>query len=258
MPTVESTPVGAPIWIELYSSDMAAAEKFYSELLGWKFDAPVEEFGGYINIEKDGVRVSGAMVNAAESGMPDMWSVYLHTEDAYATAEAATANGGTVIAPAMEVMELGTMAVMLDPSGAGIGAWKPGTHHGFGVVAEPGAPAWFELHTRDHDAAVAFYKGVFGVEAFPMGDEPGFTYTTLGPQEEPFAGVMDASAFLPEGVGSHWVIYFAVDDTDKFVQKVLELGGAVTEAASDSPYGRIAEFTDPTGIPFRVTGPNLD
>ena len=32
---------------------------------------------------------------------------------------------------------------------------------GFTVLNEHGAPSWFELHTRDHAAACAFYRSVF-------------------------------------------------------------------------------------------------
>ena len=49
-----------------------------------------------------------------------------------------------------------------------------------GVLAEPGAPAWFELHTRDYDTSVQFYKDVFGWDAKTMSDTPDFRYTTLG------------------------------------------------------------------------------
>ncbi len=56
--------------------------------------------------------------------------------------------------PAMDVMELGRMAVVVDVGGAVIGMWQPGLHRGFGIYDEPGTPAWFELHTRDYDASI--------------------------------------------------------------------------------------------------------
>ena len=147
---------------------------------------------------------------------------------------------------------LRTMAVLADPSGAVIGAWQPGAHRGFGVINEPNAPAWFELHTRDHRAAVDFYTTVFGWDAHTAADTDDFRYTTLGEGDEALAGVMDARNFLPEGVPSHWTVYFAVDDADATLERIVALGGAVVMPAEDTPYGRLAVAADPTGAQFRL------
>jgi predicted enzyme related to lactoylglutathione lyase len=67
---------------------------------------------------------------------------------------------------------------------------------------------------------------------------------------------MDATAFLPEGVPASWNIYFGVEDTDAALAKVVELGGAVVLPAEDTPFGRLAAASDPTGVVFKlVTGP---
>ena len=60
----------------------------------------------------------GAMKNDG-SGNPDVWSVYLATDDAQATADAAVANGGQVYVPPMPVGDLGTMLLLADAGGAG-------------------------------------------------------------------------------------------------------------------------------------------
>src|SRR5207247_3990014 len=110
----------------------------------------------------------------ADNPMPDVWSVYLATDDATKTVDAATAGGGQVVVPAMEVGELGTMAVVSDPGGAAIGMWQPGLHQGFGVFGEAGTPSWFELHTRDYAAAVSFYRDVFRWDTDVVSDTPEF------------------------------------------------------------------------------------
>src|SRR5680860_337006 len=149
VPQRASAPIGAPCWVDLFTSDPDKSRAFYGELFGWTAEEAGEEYGGYVNFLEGGQSVAGCMRNDGESGMPDVWSVYLATDDARATADAAVANGGQVGVPAMEVMDLGSMAVMIDAGGAAIGAWQPGRHHGFGVFGEPGTPTWFELHTRD-------------------------------------------------------------------------------------------------------------
>ncbi len=63
---------------------------------------------------------------------------------------------------------------------------------------------------------------------------------------------MDASAFLPDGVPSHWNVYFAVEDTDATLEKIGKLGGATVLPAEDTPYGRLAQASDPTGALFKL------
>jgi hypothetical protein len=151
-------------------------------------------------------------------------------------------------------MALGRMAVVTDAGGAAIGVWQPGEHKGFGALAEPGAPGWFELHTRAYDDSVAFYQKVFGWDTAVASDAPDFRYTTLGEGEQGRAGIMDASAFLPDGAPAAWYVYFQVADTDATVAKAQELGGTLTQGPDDTPYGRLAVCTDPTGATFRLVG----
>ncbi len=252
MPKRAVAPFGAPCWIELFTSDPDKVRPFYGELFGWTSEEAGEEYGGYINFSKDGVLVAGCMRNDGQSGTPDLWSVYLATEDAETTAKAAVANGGEVVVPPMEVMDLGSMLVLTDVGGAAIGAWQPGSHKGFGVLAEPGAPAWFELQTRDYDASVQFYRDVFEWDTHVASDMPEFRYTTLGEGDGALAGLMDASDLLPEGVPANWAVYFNVDDADATLAKVAELGGSVSLAAEDTPHGRLATAADPTGAVFKI------
>jgi predicted enzyme related to lactoylglutathione lyase len=85
-----------------------------------------------------------------------------------------------------------------------------------------------------------------------MSDTPEFRYTTLGADRGALAGIMDAANFLPEGVPAHWSVYFGVEDTDKALATITDLGGTVVQPAEDTPYGRLAHVADPTGAHFRV------
>jgi uncharacterized protein len=255
MPHRETAPFGAPCWIELTTSDVPRARSFFGDLFGWTSEEPNEAFGGYFNFSKGDDMVSGGM-GVQEGGVPDVWTVYMAVDDAQGTADAVARHGGTVILPPMEVMDLGTMAVFADPGGAVFGLWKPGTHKGFTVIGEPGAPSWFELHTRAYDAAVAFYRDALGWDVQTMSDTADFRYSTQGAGESATAGIMDAATFLPEGVPSHWTVYFDSADVDAALVKVAGLGGTVLEPAENTPYGRIARAADPMGASFRLRDPN--
>jgi predicted enzyme related to lactoylglutathione lyase len=255
MPKRDTSAVGAPCWIELSTSDQPGAMAFYGQLFGWQSTEPNEEFGGYANFTKDGELVAGCMRRMPEMQGPDVWGVYLSTTDAEALTKEVEAHGGGVIAGPMAVGDLGTMAVFTDPGGAVIGAWQPGTHLGIGVLDEPGQPTWFELHTRAYDTVVPFYRDVFGWSTQVEGDAPDFRYTTaVGAGGAQYAGVMDASAFLPSEVPSHWAAYIAVDDVDATLARATELGGSVVEPAVDTPYGRLATLADPTGARIKLRG----
>ncbi len=249
------SPLGTPCWVELLTSDPVRSQEFYGRLFGWTVEDPGADYGGYKNFQLKGERVAGCMRNDGEGGVPDLWSVYLAVDDAEATAARVTEHGGQVMVPAMDVMTLGRMAVVVDVGGAVIGMWQPGEHRGFGFVGEPGAPSWFELHTRDYDKSLDFYRTVFGWKTRTEGDSPEFRYTTVDVGEEQYAGVMDASDFLPEGVPAGWTVYFGVDDADHSLSEVVSLGGEVVMAAEDTPYGRLATAADPTGAVFRLHQP---
>jgi len=252
MPKRDSAPTGAPCWVDLMTSDPDRSRAFYGELFGWTSEDPNPDFGGYFNFFSEGVHIAGGMINDGTSGTPDLWSVYLAVDDAEKTVEAAAAHGGSVIVPAMAVHDLGSMAVVTDAGGAAIGMWQPGLHRGFQILAEPGAPGWFELHTRDYEATLAFYRDVFGWDVHTVSDTPEFRYSTLGPEEEGLAGVMDAAGFLPEGVPAHWSIYFGTADADATLAQVEALGGAIVVPAEDTPHGRLATVSDPTGAVFKL------
>lgn len=253
MPTPDITP-GSPCWIDLMTSDTEKAKSFYNTLFGWTYETgDQEKYGGYITASKDGKLVAGIMQKQEDMGqMPDVWSTYLRTDDIKATSEAALANGGQVYMEPMDVPEQGTMAMYADSSGAAIGAWQFGEMKGYELAAETGAPAWHELFAKEYDSAVTFYQNVFGWETTVMGDSPEFRYTTLGAGDDAKAGIMDASGFLPAEAPSYWGVYFAVDKVDDTIEQAVSLGATIVQAAEDTPYGRMATLTDPTGAIFKL------
>ena len=258
MTTRDRAPVGAPCWTDLWTGDVEGSRTFYSELFGWEAQEPNPEFGGYFMFTRDGVPVAGGMGDMGDMRANNSWKIYLSTADIANTLKAAEAEGAQIVAPASPVADLGTQAVFTDPTGAHLGAWQPGTFPGFTILDEHGAPSWFELFTRDHAAAVAFYRTVFGLEPNTIGDNDEFRYTTLreAGTELELAGIMDAGAFLPDGVPAHWSVYWEVDDVDRAVGRVGALGGSVGAEPADTPYGRLATVADPSGAQFKLrTGP---
>lgn len=253
MPTHDTAPLGAPIWIDLSSSDIDRAQKFYGAVFGWTFESAGPDYGGYLTASTDGKPVAGLMTNNPEWNAPDGWTTYFHTADIAATVKGATSAGGTSCLEPMEVKEKGWMAMGTDPSGAVYGLWQPTGHRGIAAIGEAGAPSWHQLTTREFIKAVDFYRAVLNWSTEVESDTDEFRYTNAIFNGEPLLGVMDGTAFLPQGVPSHWSIFFGADDVDKTLQLITEHGGSVLRPAEDTPYGRLASVADPTGAPFNLS-----
>lgn len=242
---------GEPSWQDQTSPDVAKAAEFYSALFGWDIEEGDPQFGGYRNATLNGKRV--AAVSPQMQPGPAYWSAYVNVDDAEAAAERVTAAGGQVMVPPMQIGEFGSMGFFVDPTGAMIGAWQPGSHTGAEARNEPGAVCWYELVTSDTDAAARFYNQVFGWEARshgPNGGPGGYTELRLG--DKMIGGMMSRPPNLPAEAPNFWAVYFAVDDTDAAAARVQELGGRVLVGPVDVPPGRFAVCMDPTGASFNL------
>jgi predicted enzyme related to lactoylglutathione lyase len=254
MSTRERAPLGAPCWTDLWTSDVEGSRRFYPDLFGWEAQEPSPEFDGYFMFTRNGVPIAGAMGTVGGMSPNDTWKIYLNTDDVSQTLRAAEAAGAQITVPSMPVADLGSQGVLLDPTGANVGVWQAGTFPGFTVLAEHGAPSWFELYTRDHAGAVSFYQSLFQFETTAVGDSAEFRYTTLNDRGGglELAGIMDAGNWLPEAMAAHWMTYWEVDDIDAAVTLVITLGGSVLADPTDTPYGRMATVTDPAGAQFKL------
>ncbi len=244
---------GTPCWVELGTPDIEAAAAFYGALFGWEIpELPNSaELGGYRRAKKNGKDVAG-VAPLMQEGQPPAWSTYVSVADAEATTAAIREAGGAVHVEPMDVVGLGKMAVYADPTGAHFGTWQPGTFAGAELVNEPGAFSWSELGTRDPAAAKAFYSTVFGwgTKEHEMGEMGTYTEWLVG--EDSVGGMMDVSGRLPDEIPAHWLVYFAVENTDAAVETVKSAGGGVSFGPIDIPAGRFAIVTDPHGAAFAV------
>ena len=242
-------PEGTPAWVDLMVPDRHVAQAFYGLLLGWEFDEGRPETGYHSTARRGGRAAAG--VGELMPGSRVGWTTYLAVDDVDATAKRVTAAGGTLLAEPMDVMDLGRMAVLADPTGAIVGLWQSGLHTGADVVNEPGAQIWNELMTRDFAAAKKFYGAVF---PYTFGDMsgPGFTYATLDLDGRPVGGIGALGAETPADEQPAWSTYFAVADTDAATARAVELGGQVVSPPADSPYGRLAVLRGPSGETFAL------
>jgi predicted enzyme related to lactoylglutathione lyase len=243
---------GSFCWVDLTTTDQAAAKAFYGGLFGWEAeDMPVGE-GTFYSMQrlrgKDVAAISPQPQQQREAGVPPTWNSYVSVESADAAAERAKDLGGNVHAPAFDVLEAGRMAVIGDSQGAFFLAWEPRQHLGAGLVNEPGAFCWNELNTPDPVGAIPFYSGLFGwtIEPFEGSPEP---YFSIKNGDANNGGIREQGQ---PGVPPHWLVYFAVEDIDAAIAKVEELGGAKMVGPIDIQIAKIAVAHDPQGAFFAL------
>src|ERR1019366_529259 len=159
-------------WTDLTTPDQDAAKRFYGELLGWELiDNPVGDGVVYTTAQiggKDVAAISPQPQQQRDAGAPPAWNSYITVENADQSLARAKQLGGTVHAPAFDVMTVGRMGVIQDPHGAYFLVWEPREHIGASLVNAPGAISWNELASPDPQASAAFYGGLFGWQTTAM------------------------------------------------------------------------------------------
>ncbi|HTE86099.1 MAG TPA: VOC family protein [Dehalococcoidia bacterium] len=239
------------MWVDLGSSDLAASAQFYGQLFGWKAEDQGEQMGHYTQFKQAGKVVAGTGPLMMPQ-QPVAWSTYVRVDDVAATAEAVRNAGGQVLAGPMQVMELGTLAYFADPAGAVFGVWQPNQFKGAELANTPNSLCWNELATRDLAGAKSFYPRVFGwgvqSSTMPQIGE----YVEWQVDGRTVAGALAMGDQFPAEAPPHWLVYFAVADTDATVTKAQSLGSQLLAPPMDIPQGRFAVLGDPQGAPFGV------
>lgn len=112
--------------IELTTSDLKAAQKFYSKIFAWKLN----EMPGmnYTMIDVgNGAGGSGAGGGMQAKPMPEAptgWMPYVQVDDVKATVAKAAKAGATVMLPYQDIGEMGAIGIFADPQGCAIGVWE--------------------------------------------------------------------------------------------------------------------------------------
>ena len=240
-------PAGTPCWVDIAVPDLPAALAFYGSVMGWTFVDSGEEFGHYTIAQVDG-RAAAAVGPVMQEGTPTVWTVYLASENADATAKLISENGGTLLFPPMDIPGNGRMTVAVDPTGGSFGVWQAIGMNGFAIANEPGSVAWTDARLADVAAGKEFYSAVFGYTYQPVPGAPD-DYGTVHAGGDPVGGM---GGMMGADGGSHWLTYFAVPDADAAVAAAEQGGGKVVSPMEDTPFGRMGVLTDPFGATFAL------
>lgn len=250
---------GTPIWYELVTPDADAAQRFYGQVLGWRFEpmalAPDMD---YRIASTGGTGVAGLMQQPEDQKMPLQWLVYFGVDDVDRSVRDAGAAGASVHMPPTDIPDVGRLAFLSDPQGALFYLMRGESQedsHAFrcGQKAPQGHAVWNELTTPDPDAAIAFYGALLGLRkegGVPMGDLGEYSFIHSGP--DCIGAVMGEAPNARPG----WQIYFSVDDIDASAGRLARAGGRVVQGPDEIPgdsFALVAE--DDRGARFGLVGP---
>jgi len=119
----ESLRHGALGWVELMTTDVKAAKKFYTSIFGWETEKAPMEGMEYTMVKVGGEAVGGVMQAPAEcEGQPPCWHIYVTVDDVDATAKKVKAHGGKVLRAPEDIPGVGRFCVIQDPQGGVISA----------------------------------------------------------------------------------------------------------------------------------------
>jgi predicted enzyme related to lactoylglutathione lyase len=126
---------GSHCWTELFTNNIDAAGKFYSQTFAWKTQAMDmgPNIGTYTVFGKDNTKEggrAGMMKQPANmKGAPPMWLSYFAVANVDASAKKITELGGKVLMPPTDIPgNMGRYAIAHDPQGAVFGIYKPATN----------------------------------------------------------------------------------------------------------------------------------
>lgn len=246
---------GSFCWIELATTDQAAAKNFYSGLFGWSpQDSPMGPGEFYTIFKLEGRDAAAGYTLRADQkaqGVPPHWMPYIAVDSADRAAATAQQLGGNVLVPALDVMDAGRMAVLQDPTGAAFCVWQAARNTGIGIAGVEGTLCWADLSTPDVKRASDFYSALFGWSIFPgENDKSGYLHIKNG---EHFIGGIPPAEYRQPGVPPHWLAYFWVDDVDASAAKAKQLGAKLfLDPTTIEKVGRMAVVADPQGAVFAI------
>jgi uncharacterized protein len=258
-----STDAGGFIWYELMTPDPDGAKAFYDAVVGWDIGEGSADFNGYRMIgRKDGGFAGGVLPlndEMQQHGARPTWLGYIHVADVDQTLSKLEAAGGKALMPAMDIPNVGRIAMVTDPQGNPFYIMKPIPPQGdpnaqsdvFSLDAEQRV-GWNELMTSDPVAARQFYGELFGWTSndfMPMGEKGEYRFWAR--QGAPFGAVCKEM-----GSGSSkWRYYFRVPSISAAVEAVKSGGGRVSMGPHEVPGGDyIIIGNDSQGAEFALVG----
>ena len=112
------------VHLELNTTDVSKAKKFYGELFDWKLEDVEMGPGFTYTMIGVGGGTGGGMMKQMIPGAASSWLAYVAVDDIAAATAKAKSLGAKVMKDVTEVMGAGWLSIIVDPTGAPLGLWK--------------------------------------------------------------------------------------------------------------------------------------
>lgn len=254
-------------WYELMTSDHAAAEVFYSNVVGWTLTPFAAAGHPYTVVEAGGRGIGGLMPipeEAAANGLQPCWVGYIHVTDIDAAVTGVRTHGGSIHHGPEMIPSVGRFAVCSDPQGTMFNMLQPqGEDMPPIEMGTIGTIDWHELHSSDGGKGLAFYKAAFEWSAtgsMDMGPMGTYQFFAMEPADADAPCGVTAGGMMtdPQAPRPYWTFYFHVDDIDRAVERVKAQGGAILFGPQEVPGGAwVINGQDPQGALFALSGPRV-
>jgi len=114
------------IHVELNTTDVDKAKEFYGKLFDWTMeDIPMKDFA-YTMI-KVGQGTGGGLMKQLMPNAPSAWLPYVQVDDIFLATKKAKDLGAMIMKDVTEVVGMGWLSIIVDPTGAALGLWTPKT-----------------------------------------------------------------------------------------------------------------------------------
>jgi len=243
---------GRWVWADLFTDDVAGAERFYGAVFGWSFEGTAA-LGGRYRLALSGDEYVGALVPRERDPGPqrgNRWMPLMSVEDPGRAGDEAKRGGGRIVVAPVDLPGRGTVAILADPEGTPFGVIRATGGDPDDYLAELNEWAWLELWAQDMDRAASFYAPLAGYETERDTDGAGRPLLQLAS-----GGLGRASirTTLFPNLPPAWIPFVRVADASAAAARVRAAGGRlVIEPRPDRLDGRVAICTDPGAAPFGV------
>ena len=238
---------GKFVWAELFTTDSAAATKFYSGVFGWTAVTLVQKDVTYTVLSNGSRPVAGLRQrDPSASKRSSRWVPYIAVTDIASALSLAVKAGGEVRAPAREFPQIGSQAIITDIEGSPVGLLQSSSGDSPDDEPVAGDWNWFHLLVKNPKAGADFYRAVFNYDVTPD-SRPGKSSESVLSSGTFNRGSVSV---LPdqEGAKPGWLGIVRVANLDEMLARVPALGGEVIVAPHEASLGsRFALIADPTG-----------
>lgn len=234
---------GKFVWLDLLTTDIHSAAKFYESVFGWKASSIDEN---YILLSNNGRRIAGIVKNRfqLEDNESNQWISFISTVDIQKAHLKLVDAGAQAVAGPMPIEGRGDIGVYVAPDSAVFGTINSSSGDPEEKVAGLNDWVWNELWSTNTGAAAEFYK-TLGYDVVDNWNSDNGQDLLLATGEMARAGLVEAHKSQTKSI---WLAYILVSNVDSIIARSEEAGGETHILEGDANnVGRIALVSDPTG-----------